>query len=71
MGEESLTPGLTDSEAVSPVFCNGETFRAEGDVTFRLAALLHLQVVFIFSSATFVVLKNCIFTQISCFLNSI
>lgn len=41
MGEESLTPGLSDSEAVSSVFCGGDSFRVEDDVTYRLAAVLH------------------------------
>lgn len=63
MGEESLTPGLSDSEAVTSVFCSADSFTAEDDVTYRLAALLHLQVVFIFSSTTSAVLKNCTLTQ--------
>lgn len=63
MGEESLTPGLSDTEAVSSVFCSGETFKAGNDVTYRSAALLQLQVVFIFRPTTFVVLKNCKVTQ--------
>lgn len=58
-----MTPGLSDSEAVSSVFCSGESFRAEDDITYRLAALLYLQVVFIFSSTTFIVFKNAIFIQ--------